>query len=338
MELSETANLLVTTPNALLDVLPGLSSSRTAGIQTIALDEADDMLSLPPRFATAQQTRKWERHPPVVIALVADLLAQKPATVARRAFVKSNKRIVAVSATANAVLRDWIVRRSGWVGERGVLGTKQIDWYDFTGSTSEIQDTGTGQSVYQQVGAGLLPSASLRHSLVPIDGQGRLTSKEALSKIEVTTSRCDELVQTVLAASAIFAEQQIKRGLLLIPSKFSMAKVLWHLNDVYVPACEITESNLADLSPDEPRLYVHSVNGVRGLHIPDLEHIIVAPALVKDAHDYLHIAGRVGRMSTKDASRQAGQVICLANADNASEIRQVKRCWELLGIDGQVGV
>lgn len=353
--ISPMTRMLVATPNALLDALTDHPFEQFADIHTIALDEADDMMSLPSRFAARSELHKWERHPPLLISLMKELLTQdgkhsQPESaktlprrgrsqMSRQTKQAETKRLIAVSATANSVFRDWLVRRSGWIGSEGILGKKQIDWYDFSGQ-SQI-DSSANATEYERIGQSLLPSSELQHILYRFDADGELVApsssqgdlRSRTQTVSGTTSASDRLS---MAVATLVAYHEISNGLLLIPSGMSATTLIEQLRALDVPATTVSEGLIQRLEHDEARLYVQSVNAVRGLDIPGLNHIIVGPGLVKDSQDYLHISGRVGRM-TPSGERRRGQVLCLAKAESGRDIKSIQRAWDLLGISGTDG-
>ena len=338
IEIHPTTELLISTPNAFLDILPTLDLSR---LHTVALDEADSMLSLPNRFAPLQEVVKWQRHPPLIISLMEEILTpiSIPTTSPAKATkgekpqrqIFTDKRLVAVSATANSVFRDWLVRRSGWIGSKGILKGKQIDWYDFSGGEAETSaDRLPGETEYQRIGKGMLPQDSIQHGLYTVDKMGGLVEANAtLGNSGDSTLEDPERLSTAVAT--IFALEEIVSGLVLIPSGQSLKTTLATFRSLGVPATTLHESQ--DLAHDEPRLYVISIDAVKGLDIPNLSHVFVLPGLVNDSNLYLHVAGRVGRLSI-GGKRKSGKVVCLVSHESDEERKRVERNWELLGITG----
>ena len=259
----------------------------------------------------------------------------------------SSKRIIVVSATANSVLRDWIVRRSGWIGSRGILGERQLDWYDFSGL--EQQDVNSGEEAQgrlQAVGRTLLPSSDVEHVFYRVDEEGMLVQPEdsgprpaSSSPGSSALSSAEKSVRINLepfftAVSALFALDRVTSALVIVPSTQSLSKTLDFYHSLEVPATTIEDAR--DLPTDEPRLYVVSASSIRGLDIPALEQVFVLPGTVDDAQSYLHVAGRVGRMGAGQR-RPKGKVISLVRQNEDRDEGRVKRFWELLGIEGRPG-
>lgn len=365
-DLHRDTTLLVATPSALAGQVHHRRADFSA-LQIIALDEADGMLSLPNRFASQKEIAKWHKHPPLLKPLIEEILAQMsesakaPASRKARGKASGNSldslRIVAVSATANSVFRDWLVRRSGWIGSHGVLGERQMDWYDFSLDTKEPsgvaqlgeegrndEDLVQLQSVYEQIGRSRMPQDAIRHLLYTVDGQGGIVSDAGRAISERRNDHNTEGAlpdddRLLLAFATAFATEQVHSGLLLISSGKSRSKLLDALRELDIPATTIDES--VNLLPNEPRLYVHSVDAVRGLDIPGLTHVFLMPGLAEDPITYLHVAGRVGRLSqTKSAEmlashRSRGNVLCFVKQEDPRQTARVQRCWELLGVKGE---
>jgi len=208
-----------------------------------------------------------------------------------------------------------------------------MDWYDFerdANSDEAAQDAGIEQSVYHVEGKKRMPQAEMQHYIVKVGQDSTESSANPASNTSPGVGGAqDSFIET---AAAIFATEEVVSGLLIIGSGHSLTKTLDALRDLEVPATTVSEGK--DLPPDEPRLYVHSVDAVRGLDIPNLSHVFLLPGLAEDATPYLHVAGRVGRL-TSGGKRRKGSVYCMVRSDNKHEELRVNRCWELLGIDGQ---
>ena len=334
-ELKPSTDFLISTPNALLDLLPAIDLFR---LHTVALDEADSMLSLPNRFASQLEIVRWRRHPPLLQSIMEQILAPKrfpPRSKNSEVTIHRpgpGVRLVAISATANSVFRDWLVRRSGWIGSRGILGERQVDWYDFSSDAQGMQPT-PGETEYQRIGRGMLPQDNIEHTLYAVERTGGVVEVGRQLKEEMKAIPEDP-ERFLLAVATLFALERVTSGLVLIPSGQSLTKTLDTFRSLGVPAATLSEAS--DLAPDEPRLYVVSIDAVRGLDIADLSHVFLLPALADESSLYLHVAGRVGRLSI-GGKRRSGKVICLVSQENERQAERVKRCWELLGIRGTHG-
>lgn len=336
---------LITTPRYLAGILDTIS---VEDLHTIALDEADEMLKLPNRFHTHKDELKWHRHPPLLLNIMDTLLASSDQKRNQGAKVAQEKRIIAVSASANSVFRDYLVRRSGWLKAPTANSKKaeeregrQFDWYDFSSEPLTAAEDAAGEEEIgelQRVGRNLMPRAQISHYVARLDRQGEIVSDaSATSDIDADqTEAAADPNRYLVATATLFALKQIERGLLLIPSSQSLEATLSFLHSVAVPAVGIAEAFEASPQSSEPVLYVASVDAVRGLDIPGLEWIFITPhtRAHNDAKDYMHIAGRVGRLLDSQGTRGGGNVVSLVDAGDHRQYGKLQNVWQLLGIQG----
>jgi superfamily II DNA/RNA helicase len=88
-------------------------------------------------------------------------------------------------------------------------------------------------------------------------------------------------------------------------------------------------STAHDSKVDSRDLFVLPVSGARGLHLQDIEYVIILQP-PKTMDEYLHMAGRTGRAGNKVAT---GTVISLVNFD---ELKRMQSWQTALGIDFKV--
>ena len=92
----------------------------------------------------------------------------------------------------------------------------------------------------------------------------------------------------------------------------------------------LVEGSTAEESEVDSRdLFVLPVSGARGLHLQDIEYVIILQP-PKTMDEYLHMAGRTGRAGNKVAT---GTVISLVNYD---ELKRMQSWQTALGIDFKV--
>lgn len=338
-QLDISTRFLITTPRYLVEILDSIATDR---LHTIALDEADEMLKLPNRFHTHKDEQKWLRHPPLLLTIMDELLSSSSSEASR------DKRIIAVSASANSVFRDYLVRRSGWLkGESTDKASgndredRQFDWYDF--SSDPISSTETRESPelteLQRVGRTLMPKAGIKHFVARVDNHGDVVDQATplASEPEPSTSTPLDPNRFLVATAAVFALRQVERGLLLIPSTQSLQATLQFLEDLAVPAAPLADAFEASIKDDDPVLYVASVDAVRGVDIPKLEWVFITPdtKAQSDTKDYMHIAGRVGRLLDSTGTRGSGQIVNFVDASDERQYRKLAYVWQLLGIEGE---
>lgn len=340
-QLDISTRFLITTPKYLVEILDSIA---TDDLHTIGLDEADEMLKLPNRFHTHKDEVKWLRHPPLLLTIMDELLAP-PTSHSGNSPNRRSKRIVAVSASANSVFRDYLVRRSGWLkGESTdrvpVEGTedRRFDWYDYSSEplTADGTQNSSALSELQRVGRTLMPRAEVKHVLAKVDRLGDIVDGDAASPEETLETAMDPN-RFLVATATLFALKQVERGLLLIPSTQSLQGTLEFLQSLAVPAAPLSEAFSTSNSSDEPILYVASVDSIRGVDIPRLEWIFITPETKaqSDSKDYMHIAGRVGRLLDSEGSRGSGHIVNFIDANDERQYRKLTNVWQLLGIEGE---
>ena len=91
----------------------------------------------------------------------------------------------------------------------------------------------------------------------------------------------------------------------------------------------LTEGSAADDKVGSRDLFVLPVSGARGLHLQDIEYVIILQP-PKTMDEYLHMAGRTGRAGNKVST---GTVISLVNFD---ELKRMQSWQTALGIDFKV--
>jgi superfamily II DNA/RNA helicase len=88
-------------------------------------------------------------------------------------------------------------------------------------------------------------------------------------------------------------------------------------------------SSSSSSSSAQRDLFVVPVSGTRGLHVQDVEYVIIlSPPKTMD--EYLHMAGRTGRSGNRS---KGGTVISLVNFD---EMKRLKSWETALGIEFEV--
>lgn len=89
-----------------------------------------------------------------------------------------------------------------------------------------------------------------------------------------------------------------------------------------------SEDPVAQNSQSERELYIMPVSGMRGLHLQDVEYVIVTVP-PKTMDEYLHVAGRTGR----EGNSVSGTVVTLVNYD---ELKRLQSWQTPLGIKYEV--
>lgn len=133
-----------------------------------------------------------------------------------------------------------------------------------------------------------------------------------------------EMDQTLMEALAFcFASEGVDRGLALIPARWSLLKTRAALEALGVTirlASDLSSSPTTTGRDSEafrgkssgPELFLLQTTSSRGLDIPGLSHVfLVGYASVIDAVQYVHSAGRVGRVGGDPNAPTIGKVVTL---------------------------
>jgi hypothetical protein len=363
--------LLVATPQRLMDVLSPkppkpreirrlnlprfdpekarkcAANLRNILIQTrlIALDEADALLSLPPRFATRKQREKFEVHPPPAVALL-DLIVEQS-----KLWRAPPPRLLFLSATAHAPFRDYISRRSGWL-EDGI----GIDWIDGTAADPAERGEHALSAVPSTVTHYMLEvgrDGQIRNATPPDqnaeaeeeeDGDYDGSPAEAPLAVADVEDRSAaggvrpplEQDTTMLTALAtVFALEEVSSGLLFVPDGSSLDRIVGAMQELGVPAVRLEDvrdhhrrrvASTDDGEPQpEPIIFVTTPTFSRGIDIPDLTHVFIS-SLPPDHQAYSHMAGRVGRFGERGVRRTGKVISVLPSATpDASKMKSLLR-------------
>ncbi|KAJ1558166.1 hypothetical protein HK096_003207 [Nowakowskiella sp. JEL0078] len=282
-------------------------------IRTIVLDEADEILTFTSRYANSKKIYYAKIHPTPGDLLIRDIVAYRNLNftetpiniqIPEKKKKLSPIQIIIMSATLNSVLRNQIISIRKWVLSPMIFDTGSnlippgIDHYCYTVS----ENTG----VYNLLDENLL------------------VNEEILPKDEGHNMK--KIWEDPVIHEALF--DQIKRfkiskGLVLLDHMASAQYVVKRLQDMGLNA-EVVSSYLKSLSiPIEPKILVASALLSRGLDIPDLECVFLVGA-AKTENDYLHSAGRTGRMG------KPGKIITLVR--NMGEVQKMKKIFQNLKI------
>ena len=231
-------------------------------------------------------------------------------------------QLVCTSATANSVLRHFLGARTGWLRTNTRETRTTARWLDLTGLSGTISEA---DSVPGQ-GASALPH-EIEHACVVVDAPPEHAAHAPMRNLHMgqvrsapATERAVQPEEHVVdvplleALAFVFASHGVRRGLALVPARWSLARTQAVLEALGVPAHPLDgrtgEQRVVD---EEPVLYLLQSTSVRGLDLPGLSHVfLVGLAAVRDAVHYTHVAGRVGRVDAAGhGGRAPGLVVTL---------------------------
>ncbi|KAL4398988.1 rRNA processing protein [Malassezia pachydermatis] len=241
-------------------------------------------------------------------------------------------QLVCTSATANSVLRHFFGARTGWLRTNTRETRGLATWIDLTGMSGRLSEVDVPMM-------GAMPR-EITHTCVVVD-EGPAASPvfrplapergapRALASTPPTTKPLPEHeVDTVLleALAYIYAAEGIRRGLALIPARWSVRRVHDELASLGVSVRIIQPGDAMPVQEEDEVLYLLQSTSARGLDVPALSHVfLLGLAAVQDAVHYTHAAGRVSRLgATSPTSRPPGHVVTLLRGDATSESKMAR--------------
>ncbi|KNE57103.1 hypothetical protein AMAG_02853 [Allomyces macrogynus ATCC 38327] len=342
-----TPHLLIGTPRRLLEEFQA-GTLDVRRIDTIAIDEIDSLTPPISKYNPKARLNR-QRHPKPIETFLDDITRERTPPEARdlpkdadprgsklaRARAKAKPRVIALSATASAAVRDHL-RFRGW------LDVTKLRVLDTTGT---VRASARLEHVALCVAPG---KAAVTNVLVEAKAQAAERARRAVLQSgpgarrefdrdeddadaddrRVPTPSINDLTSAVVA----YCRHHNVRRALVFPcvSGMGVSAVADALNGYYqVRAAYLTKEYLLGLErtltgedADDGktlRATVVSADGARGLDFAHESHVFVlgAPA---DANTYLHVAGRVGRLG-----RGVGTVVSLIAPAHATKMATILR-------------
>ncbi|RUS18589.1 P-loop containing nucleoside triphosphate hydrolase protein [Endogone sp. FLAS-F59071] len=277
-------HVVVGTPTRVLDMVKSGALDVT-GLRTIVLDEVDQALKLPKRFATQQKIRLRKMHPKPAEQLLR-LVFDKVGEDLRRT---KKLQLVVSSATLNRQLR-YFLSSAGWISEalfidfaKGSAAPAQLKHHCLIVSSDTIRN---------------MSALSTTSSRDGEDAQEMWDSDEPLNNYpsnEQFNDDDDRMLESVAIACEL---EHVERGLVFVNTNPSMSKLIERLGRHGIKAQElisfIPESSSSP-SSSSPKLIVATENTARGVDLPDISHVFIL-GIPSTVANYLHMAGRTGRM------------------------------------------
>ncbi|KAI9365056.1 P-loop containing nucleoside triphosphate hydrolase protein [Pilaira anomala] len=229
-------------------------------LERLVLDEADQALSLPKRFATVRQQQKRAAHP-------------KPAELLLELLSKYRHQTMISSATLNRPLR-YFLKQKGWIHDPLFIDLVQ-------GSQLDDERNATVQ----------------HHCLIVSDDTIRNIEQEK-ENVSSHDKRVefDDLDDRMMESIAVLKElEPVENGILFISPITSVASVKDKLKEHGVVAEDIKEY---DPNAKDNKLWIATEFTARGVDIPGVSHVFILGKPVSIT-SYVHMAGRTGRLSPK---------------------------------------
>ncbi|OBZ89401.1 DEAD-box ATP-dependent RNA helicase CshE [Choanephora cucurbitarum] len=280
---------LIGTPGRILNCLDTLPIHR---LERLILDEADQALSLPKRYATIRQQNKRLAHP-------------KPTERLLDRLPKQHQTLIS-SATLNRPLRHFLIRQKGWL--RDPL------FVDFA-QNSQLKDDG---DVIVRHHCLLISDTSIRN--IRTQQEDETTLKKEVVDFDDTDDR-------MIESLAILQEiEPVKNGILFVGPTVSVSEVQEKLAKHNILAEDI--KTYKPSQTHQSRLWIATEFAARGVDMPNVSHVFILgkPASVTS---YLHMAGRTGRLGPSGFGK--GKVFNLVRAHGWNESKMLN-LYNLLNI------
>ncbi|KAL7323394.1 hypothetical protein PS15p_211306 [Mucor circinelloides] len=286
---------VVGTPGRILDLLEKGKLPMHA-LERLVLDEADQALSLPKRYATARQQHKRTAHPKPAERLLDQLMGQHQTMIS--------------SATLNRPLRYFLTKQKGWL--------KNPLFIDLVhGSQSSDDNTVKHHCL-------VISNDTIRNLTPKAQNEQQDISSRESKKVDF-----DDMDDRMMESIAILQElEPVRNGILFVGPTISVASVKQKLQEQGIVAEDIKNYHTNKRKPD---LWVATEFAARGVDIPGVSHVFILgrPATVTS---YVHMAGRTGRLGPQGFAH--GKVIHLVREHGWIESKMANM-YELLNIPVQ---
>ncbi|KAL0090371.1 P-loop containing nucleoside triphosphate hydrolase protein [Phycomyces blakesleeanus] len=267
----QTSKTMVGTPGHLLDLIQQ-GRLNIDELNSIILDEADQALRLPKRFASLRDQQRRAQHPKPAQILIESIFDNLPRH-------SEKPQLVVSSATLNRPIRHWLKQRQWMYNPLFV---------DITEGT-QLDDDADSPNVNHHC---LLLSDDTIRNIKPYE--------EDSEPVEVERSVVDfeDTDDRVLENLAILKQvENVRHGILFVGAFTSTADIKRRL-EVH----NVESKDIRDYVPGQPispnTLWIANEFSARGMDIPDVSHVFILgrPSSVAA---YLHMAGRTGRLTPK---------------------------------------
>lgn len=346
--------IVIGTPRTLRKMTDGPRGTATAtalkGVRYLVLDEVDRLIEALSKYATGEERTMSRLQPSDATVFLESLVA-----VHRSAGTLSSMQVVAGSATVGRPLRRELGRLFGdepdgsyGKNEFTVLRASEakknaravsipvalqhvvlllqdvpepvVDKRSVKPTNRSLQGLtgGRGSSGITNTGGGRSPGNRVKPYSKSTAGSNVNEKRGAPLSFKMTA--VDKLWNGEL--------RHINKGILFVPYKDDIPQILgmlrfWGWEGVKTLA-DVSAASGASSTPTTPsdtshqrELYVLAASGGRGIHIADADCVmILSPPNTMD--EYLHMAGRTGRMGNK---KQEGAVVTLADLDDLKRMQ-----------------
>ena len=302
-------SIVIGTPQHLLSMVEHSSSGAIKMIKYIVLDEVDRLLEVLSKYATYEDRTASRENPNEANKLLAHLVSSRTQSKSL-----DELQVVAASATVGRPLRRELHKLFKGQGES--YGA------DFPTLRTDAKLNAVQKSSNKDGRQVSIPP-SINHLILLLndekasDGEGNLSNRMGI---------IEKLWKNEFKA--------MRRGILFVPSEDDAQRLIgmlkfWGWDEIrtYDDVCK--GGNGGEGYNAGRELFVIASEASRGLHIADVECVMIL-SRATTMHEYLHMAGRTGRMGNKS---KGGSVVSLVDYDDFKKIQ----AWQIpLGIQFKV--
>ncbi|KAI9244032.1 P-loop containing nucleoside triphosphate hydrolase protein [Phascolomyces articulosus] len=297
------SHTLIGTPAHLLD---SINTIPIHNIDCIVIEEADQALRLPTRYAPLKKQKKRASNPKPTETLVNHLLQLNTNT---RTKNKKKPQLIAASATLNRPLRHWM-RMQGWtynpvfvdITKNVEAVSKQTQHYCLFVSRGEIRNIGSLYNIDEQM-----------EKENPVQQQQQLVDSS-----DYEYNNQVSLIESVAVLNEI---EQVHNGVLFVDTSVSTSDVARQLAEYGVRARDIRDYDQRNSNEEEDGatpLWIATEFSARGMDIGNVSHVFILGE-PKSVGGYVHMAGRTGRLGP--GGIRGGKVITLVEDKGKAETR-----------------
>ena len=345
-------HIIIATPNRILDLLQNQDTRHIINfenIKVLAIDEADAVIEPPEINKEAKGKKKGKRHVPSGEKCINYIVRCHQFANAKKKGIlpeelgeskedqkigeSNDLQLIAVSATANSALRNFIQHKN-WTGT-GVRDKKTRKPY---GSLGLDKDKNT-------LDIRRIPE-NISHYVVRVtqsDEDTLVIEDEKLPEYDASVFLADAPIEpkrhvqfekdekasgypaaylSIVALIRLIESEKVKQGIVFIPHGASRQSFIWACN--YLGLHSVRELRVKDVmegevennivnnekKKNEPVIFIAHTQSARGIDLPSLSHAFVMGGDSFGGREYIHMAGRVGRAG------KHGKVFTILCAEN----------------------
>ncbi|CAG8564167.1 774_t:CDS:2 [Ambispora leptoticha] len=316
-------------------------------LNTLVLDEADHLLRLPGKHAPLRRIANRDKHPKPAELLTREIMEQ----------ASSKPQMIVASATVNYGLRHYFnfnrfVMNPLFIDVTGgtitpptishhclMVGSTAIRNISPKIELTEEEKIAKSREYYELKKQRRYAGDRYNHNHNPCndydiheninnydcEGNNKLADRIKFDDDD------DRMLESVTVAYEL---EQIETGILFIPNRFNVPKLVTRLHKFGLPAKELASDVMQKIKErplhlfgniTQNTLYVATEFSARGIDIPSISHVFIL-GMPSSAACYLHMAGRTGRMG------RVGKVISFIRDLGGSESK-IRTMLKLLEID-----